>query len=321
MKKTIADYPELVKEWHPTLNGDLMPCNVSFGSHKKVWWQCEKNHEWQITCYHRTGKSMNGCPYCSNYKVCKENCLATLFPEIAKEWHPTKNGKLTPSDVIAGTNKKVWWLCKKNHEWKAVCNDRTYGKKCCACCNNKKVCKDNCLATTHPELAKEWHSTKNGKLTPNDVIAGTHKKFWWLCKKNHEWKAVCKNRTGSNKTNCPVCSESKGEKEVVRILDKLNISYQREFRFDNCKDIRTLPFDFKLNINNKEKIIEYHGEQHYKPRCFGSKAVCKHERFKGVQHRDKIKKDFCESRGIPFLEISYVDYDKIEELITKFIET
>ncbi|MED4634714.1 zinc-ribbon domain-containing protein [Peribacillus frigoritolerans] len=43
-----------------------------------------------------------------------ENCLETIFPELAKEWHPTKNGKLTSEDVTDGSKKVVWWLCKKD---------------------------------------------------------------------------------------------------------------------------------------------------------------------------------------------------------------
>ena len=38
------------------------------------------------------------------------NDLATLYPELAKEWHPTKNGVLTPNNIACGSNKKVWWL-------------------------------------------------------------------------------------------------------------------------------------------------------------------------------------------------------------------
>ncbi|MGD0170140.1 MAG: zinc-ribbon domain-containing protein, partial [Smithella sp.] len=41
-------------------------------------------------------------------------------PVLAREWHPTKNGSLTPSDVSVGSNRKVWWLCSKGHAWPAT---------------------------------------------------------------------------------------------------------------------------------------------------------------------------------------------------------
>ena len=55
-------------------------------SHKKVWWKCEKGHEWQIAVAART-KKKSGCPYCSGRLASDDNCLQTLYPELAKEWH------------------------------------------------------------------------------------------------------------------------------------------------------------------------------------------------------------------------------------------
>jgi len=69
----------------------------------------------------------------------------------------------------------------------------------------------NSLATQYPELATEWHPTKNGNLTPSDVVAGSHKKVWWKCAKgpDHEWEAALRNRTGLNR-GCRRKPESTG---------------------------------------------------------------------------------------------------------------
>ena len=101
------------------------------------------------------------------------NCLATTHPELANEWHPIKNGNLTPSDVVSGTGRKVWWKCDKgdDHEWEASIINRKKGTGC-SICDGKKTVLSNCLATKHPELAKEWHPTKNGDLTPFCVSGG-----------------------------------------------------------------------------------------------------------------------------------------------------
>jgi len=58
--------------------------------------------------------------------VVKSNCLATVKPELTKEWHPTKNGSLTPYDVVIFSNKKVWWKCPEgdDHEWLATIASR-----------------------------------------------------------------------------------------------------------------------------------------------------------------------------------------------------
>ena len=121
--------------------------------------------------------------------------LSISHPDLATEWHPTKNGDLTPDTVVAGSNKKAWWKCPEgpDHEWEASLDHRTKSKGTgCPCCSGYKVSVTNSLATLYPELAAEWHQTKNGDLTPDTVVAGSHEKFWWKCPKgqDHEWEGA-----------------------------------------------------------------------------------------------------------------------------------
>ncbi|MFC1483385.1 zinc-ribbon domain-containing protein, partial [Candidatus Margulisiibacteriota bacterium] len=200
--------PKLAKEWHPAKNGKLTPFNVVAGSGKKAWWKCPKgnDHEWKAVIVSRA-KNNNGCPYCSGRYADKNNNLEKSNPKLAKEWHPIKNGDLTPQNVVPGSTKKVWWKCAKgdDHEWKATIKSRSEGNGC-AVCDNKVAVKSNCLATLNPKLAKEWHPTKNGNLTPNDIVVGSHKRVWWKCPKgdDHEWKASVKDRNVGR--GCGICA-------------------------------------------------------------------------------------------------------------------
>jgi len=188
--------PNLVLEWHPIKNGKLTPWDVTTVSGKRVWWLCSKGHEWNTRI--STRSSLNsGCPYCTHRVVCEENCLAVVNPKLASEWHSIKNGKLTSHDVNSSASKKVWWICCKKHEWEATINGRASGKLGCPYCAGKKVCVDNCLSTTHPELLLEWNYIKNKDITPNNITFGSNKKVWWVCKNNkkHEWQAEVNNRS------------------------------------------------------------------------------------------------------------------------------
>ena len=128
MKKLLSEYPELISEWHPTKNGELKPDKVTHGSGKKVWWLCPKGHEYDSIISNRTSKKSKGCPQCSGRRVSEDNNLLSLFPKIADEWHPTKNGELKPDEVTHGSNKKVWWLCPKGHDYYATIKNRTSKK-------------------------------------------------------------------------------------------------------------------------------------------------------------------------------------------------
>lgn len=205
--------PELSSEWLSSRNGKLTPADVTAGSHKKVWWKCQKGHEWQATVQSRTiGR---GCPHCAGRIANSDNCLAARNPSTAKEWHPVRNGTLTPNDVTAGSSKRVWWMCQRGHEWEAVIYNRSYGTGC-PYCADKLACNDNCLQTVNPDLAKEWHPTRNGTLTPNDVTTGAGKKVWWLCKNGHEWQAVINDRSAGN--GCPYCSGRKKQTSQPELL-------------------------------------------------------------------------------------------------------
>ena len=193
--------PALVAEWHPHKNKGLTPDEVTPYSHKKVWWICKKGHVWVARIGSRS--EGNGCPYCAGNRVCKDNCLGTLNPKLAAEWHPIENRGLTPDEVVPYSHKKVWWICKKGHVWVAgICN-RNKGTGCPYCAGNR-VCKDNCLGTINPALAAEWHPKKNKKLTPYEIMPYSNKKAWWICKKGHEWEDLVGNRNRG--IGCPYCS-------------------------------------------------------------------------------------------------------------------
>ena len=199
-------HPDLAAEWHPTKNGELTPEMVTAGSSKKVWWQCVKGHEWYTSI---SGRSKgHRCPYCSGrFAITGENDLATLSPQLAAEWHPSKNGDLTPSHVTLKSNKKVWWQCEKGHEWQAKICRRADGSGCPYCSGRFAIKGETDLATTNPDLAAQWHPTKNGELDPSDVKSGSNKKVWWLCPDcSHEWQAAVCDRL---RFGCPLCGRKK----------------------------------------------------------------------------------------------------------------
>lgn len=147
-----------------------------------------------------------GCPICGNRTrtpIAGANDLATTHPEIARMWHPTRNGKTTPRNVFAGAGAARWWTCEKGHEFRATGESMVNNVGCGVCANRQIQVGVNDMASTHPHLASQWHPTKNLPLTPRDVI-GTHSgKLWWICEKGHEFISTGQKRASG--TRCPVC--------------------------------------------------------------------------------------------------------------------
>ena len=146
MKTFVAD-TELIAEWDWESNTaqGLDPHILSHGSTKRVGWICSKGHNYMARIDHRFIMG-SGCPYCAGkMPIVGENDLATTNPDLAKEWHPTKNN-LLPYQLKAGSSKKVWWLCPHcGHEYQATVYSRVKGGGCPNCVYTNK--------TSYPEQA------------------------------------------------------------------------------------------------------------------------------------------------------------------------
>ena len=105
-----------------------------------------------------------GCPICTgNTAVSKGiNDLETTKPDLAKEWMYEKNNPLKPSEVRAGSTKKVWWIGKCGHEWEATICSRNKGSGCPICANNIKKSTDRFIR-------------EMGEYNPNIEIIGDYK--------------------------------------------------------------------------------------------------------------------------------------------------
>lgn len=204
---------DLAKQWHPTKNAPLTAEQVTIGSHHRVWWQCKKGHEWQAAVKTRVGGT--GCPYCANRAVIPgENDLSTTHPELMQEWDNEKNS-LNPKEITSGTTRKVWWYCETGHQWQASVASRARGAGCPICAGKVIISQENDLGSRFPDIAAQWHPTKNGKLTPEICSPSSNRKVWWMCPLGHEYQAAVGARTVSG-SDCPYCT---GRKVLVGFND------------------------------------------------------------------------------------------------------
>lgn len=129
-------FPEIAKELHPILNRGKTAQDYTFGSFQKVWWLCEKGHEWEAGVSTRTRKKNNNCPVCGNRKLLTGyNDLQTRYPELAEEFDIEKNGCL-PSEIKAGGAVRLWWICNDDpeHRWETLLNNRISSRSGCPYC-------------------------------------------------------------------------------------------------------------------------------------------------------------------------------------------
>ncbi|HBJ1650946.1 TPA: hypothetical protein LA460_003380 [Clostridium botulinum] len=177
----------------------------------------------------------------------------------------------------------------------------------CSHCLKKIVLKKT--MKSHENFIKQVKEIHGNKYIVLSEYEGSNKYVQVYCLK-------CKNEFNIRASHlleghgCGICTKSKGEEQIKLILDKYNINYIREYRFNDCRGVKKLlPFDFYLKDLNL--LIEYQGKQHYEPvEMFGGQ-----KQFETQQINDNCKRQYCKSKNINLLEIPYWDFNNIETIL------
>jgi hypothetical protein len=152
-------FPAIAAEWHRERNGVLTPAAVVAQATRIAWWRCarDERHVWRSGVRDRT-RAQSSCPYCTNVRACESNSLRAVHPRVAGEWHPEKNGSLTPASVTPGSSRHVWWQCAEcGHAWRAsVVNRVSRASGCPACARRARL-------TVTPPAAPPSHVHLKGR--------------------------------------------------------------------------------------------------------------------------------------------------------------
>ena len=217
--------------------------------------------------------------------------------ELMAEWNWEKNNELKfdPNTLTLGSNKKVWWICSKDHEWQAKIANRNNGNGCPYCSGRYAVKGENDLQTINPILAKEWSHGKNNGLFPQDIMSNSNKKVWWKCSKGHEWQATIANRNKGN--GCPVCNSERKTSFPEYVL----VYYLQQSGLEAVHSYKGKGYELDIYIPSLKIAIEYDGYYWHK-----------HRTKKDLEKNYKCKKDGIKlyriREGLLPLNDSSIDY-------------
>lgn len=302
LRKTHNQFAEELKH----INTNIKLLSEYISNDQKIKCKCViDNFEWET--YPKILSQGHGCPACShrkqnwrdNEKFLKD--LHDRFPNIIvlEEFHKS-------SDVL------TFHCCDCEYEWRTAANVllNMKGYHGCPKCNGFA-----------PVLEQEMINRlkkSNDRVKYVCGYKGIDKHATFKCKLcDNVWNTLVSSVLSGR--GCPKCNMSQGELKINKILSNLSVEYKSEYIFDDCRNIRPLPFDFYLPQYNT--CIEYQGEQHYKPVRFdkNNSRGTPQERFEELQRRDKIKTDYCKNNNINLIRIPYTDYNKIEEILNEYL--
>ena len=216
-----------------------------------------------------------------------------MYPELAKEWHPTKNGDRKPSDYLPGSSFDAWWLYPYDDpktgkhfefEWKTKINARALTGLGCPFLSNQRLWPGfNDLETTNPELLQSWDYSKN-RISPSETSVGSKNKFWWVCNKcGYSWETTPYNRS---RTECPNCnsylSSSFPEQAIFYFVKK--------YYPDAINRDKTHGFELDIFVPSINYAVEYDGKRWHQDI---SKDLEKIEKCKGVVKLIRVREKGC----------------------------
>lgn len=239
----------------------------------------------------------HGCPQCGGWIKRSHEEFVDLLKTI--------NPNIIVVDKYKNRKSKIKCKCKiDNNEWYAMPYHLLKGVGCPICGVASSA---DGRTKSYEEFVKELQ-----QINPNIEIVGqynnTNTKVKCRCSiDGYEWEALPNNLLQGH--GCPKCNNPRGENKIIHLLNKHQICYVAQKRFEDCKNIKPLPFDFYLP--NYHMCIEYDGVQHYEPiERFGGI-----DNFQVVQKHDKIKTQYCQTNNIKLLRIPYWEFDNIENIL------
>ena len=246
----------------------------------KVKILCPTHGEFEQLPKHHLGGS--GCSKCSGNHKKNTN---TFISEAINKHHNKYDYSLVNYKSIHG---KVDIICDKHGVFKQTPSHHLNGSGCPKC-GNDVISKEDFIIK-----AKLIHSDFYEYSKVNFI--STKKKVKILCPVHGEFEQTPYHHY--NGSGCSMCRESKGEREIRKYLIDNGISFLPQHRFPDCKDKRSLPFDFYLPEHNT--CIEFDGEQHFKVKeLWGGKAG-----LLDRQNKDSIKTEYCKNNNIKLIRVT-----------------
>ena len=240
-----------------------------------------------------------GCPECWKEKLHDIHCRT-------HEQYVIELALANPNVIVLGTYvdalTPILHKCLiDGYEWHTIPNSLLQGCGCPKCAGN--------LQLSAQEYVERLYNI-NPNIVPLEDYKTAKTKIWHKCLiDGYKW--MVEPSSTLQGYGCPKCCESKGEKVVAQWLDKNNIQYISQKKFDDCKDKYSLPFDFYLPEFNC--CVEYDGRQHFEAiDWFGGQ-----ESLEYTQRHDRIKTEYCQNNNIQLLRIAY--FEDTEEKLNNFL--
>lgn len=281
----------------------LKPCDITKGTHKKYWFNCDKCEHLLFISIHNITYLNRWCAFCANKKLCEnldcKDCFEKSFASQSKSQFWSNNNELNPRQVFKSSSNKYIFNCDKcNHFLEMGLDNITNNNYWCKYCSNppQKLCDDetckDCFNKSFASHPKSKYWSDDNEINPRQIFKCSNKKFKFDCNICNN-TFLCSLGNISNNRWCSICKH-KTELKLFNWLNEKNFNVESQVKFDWCKIKRRLPYDFV--IENLKIIIELDGIQHFE-------QVSNWKSPKQIQENDEFKNKSALDNGYRMIRI------------------
>lgn len=308
------------------------------GNREKMKFKCDCGDEF-ITTFNQFRKGKRKCNKCG-FKRCNQDKIFTYSEIKAFIDLESDSGCTLISNEYTNCKTPIKLKCRCGNEFVTTFDSfKNSGKRRCNFCSNKNTGKTAALLanrrpksegpynkSNHNEfvtrmykLLKDEYSVLGQYTTARDKILVKHNDC------GHEYY-VAPDKILNQNRRCPNCSDfrsSKASKEIESWLTEHDVLFEKEYKFPDCKHQRSLAFDFAV-LDSDEHVkclIEYDGEQHFRPFQYIRDEDTRNTKFRDSKKRDAIKNAYCKRNNIPLIRISYLEQDILKPILELKVST
>lgn len=279
--------------------------NLSIWTNKKLLFTCGNHITYQLL----NNKHRRNCGKCINYDINHTNILNSLLFNNLNIY-----SLMIPDNecfnISINSNKKKLFNCGF-HINNQYIHKKTYGNNC-ALCNNKIMSNENILNSLLFNNLLVY-----SQLIPKNTInlsPFSNLKQLFTCGIHINNQIINNKSKYINSAECSICYSSKLESCCHKILNNLNLKFEKEKTYDDLININKLRYDIYIPIYNI--LIELDGIQHFENVDFYGKNNLEHNKI-----TDNKKNLYAKNNNIRLLRISWSEINNMETHIVSFIDS
>lgn len=227
------------------------------------------------------------------------------------------NGRYDYSKVVyEGSYNKVQIRCPLHGYFSQAAYAHLKGQGCPKCRYLKPGC--NRIKSTYDFILDAIKVHGNAYDYSLVEYKNAKSKITICCRKHGEFRQTPMHHI-VHKSGCPKCNSSRGEIIIRQWLETNSIPFKEQKTFPDCRNPKTnYPLKFDFYILGKHILIEYDGEQHFRPLFFGKNHRVVSD-LQETKERDNIKNEYAQKHGIRLIRIPYFDFDHIPKILGEAI--